>query len=60
MDMRGKSLTPVSRIEMDESSSCMLERSEVTQPSKELAMVRRLDCTVQMGMQGLGGYLSGV
>lgn len=37
--MRGKSLTPVSRMEMEESSNCMLERREDTQPSRELAMM---------------------
>lgn len=36
---RGKSLTPESRMEMEESRSCMLERREATQPSSEFAMV---------------------
>lgn len=36
--MRGKSLTPVSRMEMDESSSCMLDRRDDTHPSREFAM----------------------
>lgn len=30
---------PVSRMEMEESSSCMLERRDDTQPSREFAMV---------------------
>ena len=30
---RGKSLTPLSRMVIDESRSCMLDRRELTQPA---------------------------
>jgi len=39
---RGKSFTPESRIEMDESSSCILERKLETQPSKGFAIAGRI------------------
>jgi hypothetical protein len=40
---RGKSLVPESRILMDESSSCMLERRDETQLERVLAVLMLLN-----------------
>jgi len=41
---RGKSLVPESRILMDESSNCILERSDETQLDRVLAVLILLIC----------------
>lgn len=51
--MRGKSLTPVSRMEMDESSSCMLDRRDDTHPSREFAIAFDFEVYARcVGMRG--------
>jgi hypothetical protein len=43
---RGKSLVPESRMLMDESSNCILDRSEETQLERVLAVLMLLICMI--------------
>jgi hypothetical protein len=56
LDSREKSLTPESRIEIEESNSCMLVRREETQPSSDEAILDSMSTSNNWGKQLLKPY----